>query len=440
MKFNSTKTFRSIALAAMLLVASYSQAQNIQTSKSTDPIVVNDSLPTVSNTQAAEPAKKKFDLKNVDFGKYGKLKLSGYAQAQWQYAEMKGASAFAQGGSFAKESNNRFMVRRGRIKLSYEIGFATMVIQPDFSEKGLKMRDVYIKLMTYDKVFGGQIGGFDRPFGYEISYSSSKRESPERSRIFVSLFPGEREAGAMLKFNKWGFAVDAGLFNGNGLATDNDSHKDFIGRLAYSKKIKNSEFGAEFSYYGGSILNEATDYFTFVDGEGFRAQKAAGDFNYKREYFGAGIHFNQKWCIGRTNIYAEYLWGTQPGLSNVNYNKVDSDNLNDPNNYIYMREFRGGYVMLAQQIANSKHSVVVKYDIYDPNTKVSGNEIGKLQNTTNADIAYSTYGIGYIFNWTDYLKLTAYYDIVCNETSESYIGYKSKRDENIFTLRAQFKF
>ncbi len=38
-------------------------------------------------------------------------------------------------------------------------------------------------------------GVYDRPFGFEISYSSSSRESPERSRIFQVLFPGERDLG-----------------------------------------------------------------------------------------------------------------------------------------------------------------------------------------------------------------------------------------------------
>ncbi|MFI3287344.1 MAG: hypothetical protein R3Y61_02600 [Rikenellaceae bacterium] len=432
MKKNPNKLFRNIAAVAMFLCAPYAAAHS--------PEIHSDSLHFAKDTLKTKTEKTKVNLTDFDFGKYGKLKLSGYIQAQWQYAESKGASAFAQGGSFDAESNNRFAVRRGRIKLAYEIGFASLVIQPDFSEKGLKMRDVYIKLMTYDKVFGGQIGGFDRPFGYEISYSSSVRESPERSRIYSSLMPGEREVGALLKFSKWGLSLDAGVFNGNGLATDNDSYKDFIGRLAYSIKFKDTELGAEASYYRGSILNKSTNYFSFIEDEGFYSKSSNNEYNYKREYFGVGIHYNQKWWAGRTNIYSEYLWGTQPGSLYVNYNTVDGDDLSNPDNAIYVRKFRGGYVMLSHQIAQSKHSVVLKYDLYDPNTQVRGDEIGKLQNTTYADIAYTTYGIGYVFDWTSYLRLTAYYDIVCNETSESYIDYKTKRDENILTLRMQLKF
>lgn len=377
---------------------------------------------------------------SADLGKFGNISLSGYVQAQWQWAESEGISAIAQGGSFPSESNNRFMIRRGRVKFTYTLGFAKMVIQPDISEKGLKVRDVYINATSYNKLIGGQIGAFDRPFGYEISYSSSQRESPERSRIYNSLMPGEREVGAMVLANYHGFSLNAGLFNGNGLSIDNDSTKDFIGRLSYAHKLKNGVIGAEVSLYEGTIYNMGTYYFDFVEDEGFVAKTAGSDKNYLRQYFGVGVHYCQNWWAGETKIYGEYLWGTQPGTLLLNYNIVGDDEIIEETNPLYIRQFRGGYLSLAQKIGKTKHGIILKYDYYDPNTEVSGNQIGKLQNTGIADFAYSTYGVGYIFNCTNYLKLTAYYDFVVNETSQSYASFKTQRQEDVFTLRVQFKF
>ncbi len=400
----------------------------------------SDSLAVQSIEKIEQAPNQKPDLKNYDFGKYGKLKLSGYLQAQWQLAEEAGAPAFADGGSFPKECDNRFMVRRGRIKLTYEIGFATFVFQPDFTEKGLKMRDVYLKVATYNKHFAAQIGAYDRPFGYEISYSSSKRESPERSRIFNSLMPGEREVGLMGSANYYGFKLDAGVFNGNGLTTDNDSFKDFIGRLAYETKLGDGVIGAEASYYRGTVYNLSNNYFRYTDGVGFESTNALSNKGYKREYFGMGLHFTQNWWAGKTNFYGEFLWGTQPGTFELNRNQVGDNEIIENGNPLYLRQFNGGYALLAHTIGKSKHTVVLKYDVYDPNTQVAGNAIGNLPNTGRADIAYTTYGVGYVFNWTDYLRLTAYYDIVCNETSTGYNGFQTKRPENILTLRAQIKF
>ena len=44
-----------------------------------------------------------------------RLKISGWVQFQYQYTDTAGAKNF-DGGDFPTNSNNRFMIRRGRIK------------------------------------------------------------------------------------------------------------------------------------------------------------------------------------------------------------------------------------------------------------------------------------------------------------------------------------
>ncbi len=384
--------------------------------------------------------------------KGGTLKISGYLQAQWQLAQQKGIDGFTDGGSFNANSDNRFMVRRGRVKFTYDLqGIMQVVFQPDFTEKGVGIKDAYIALSAPSQVIGGQVGLFDRPFGYEISYSSSKRESPERSRVFLSLFPGERDLGAMLTLRgKKGtflnrFTLNGGLFNGNGIGQETDSRKDFIGRLAYLQPYETGEWGAAFSYYNGGVLNPVNEKFRFVKDQGFvRQDGVKGEYS-KRQYFGFAVQLSQEWGAGTTHIRAEYLWGKQPGTlkKNADPGGTSFGAGTDP---LYLRSFRGAYVYFIQDIGKSKHSIVFKYDNYDPNTKISADQIGKLQGTGVADVAYNTYGVGYMFRWNKYLTLSAYYDMVSNEkcanlgSTDPLKDYARNIKDNVLTLRIQAKF
>ncbi|MEG1955172.1 MAG: hypothetical protein RR066_03880 [Mucinivorans sp.] len=95
---------------------------------------------------------------------------------------------------------------------------------------------------------------------------------------------------------------------------------------------------------------------------------------------------------------------------------------------------------MVQDIGHSKHSIVLKYDYYDPNTKIKGDQIGALPGTGAADIAYSTFGVGYLFRWNQYIRLMAYYDMVSNERSANLDGYQGRIKQNVLTARVQFKF
>jgi hypothetical protein len=94
--------------------------------------------------------------------------------------------------------------------------------------------------------------------------------------------------------------------------------------------------------------------------------------------------------------------------------------------------------------------LVVKYDWYDPNTKVSGKQItAKNGNVTTfltaSDIRFSTLGLGWNYRLNPQVKLTAYYEIVKNETTgitgtNSTNNYTKDLNDNVLTLRIQYKF
>ena len=191
-----------------------------------------------------------------------KLKISGYIQAQWQMADTIGSPAAFSGGNFSG-TDNRFMIRRGRIKFAYNNELSQYVLQFDVTEKGMGIKDAYVAFTDpWLKFFTVTGGAFNRPFGYEIEYSSSSRETPERSRIFQTLFNQERDLGAKLtlqapKASPWNFIkLDAGLFTGNGLNVETDKYKDFIGHLYANKSFMNENLnvGLGVSYYNGGWL------------------------------------------------------------------------------------------------------------------------------------------------------------------------------------------
>lgn len=107
------------------------------------------------------------------------FKVSGYVQTQFQYGEKNASLKVGGANSNTKESFSRIGVRRGRIKFTYEKGIAAGVFQLDITEKGIGLKDAYVSIK--DPWAGSNIfkaGVFDRPFGYEVAYSSSRRESP----------------------------------------------------------------------------------------------------------------------------------------------------------------------------------------------------------------------------------------------------------------------
>jgi len=389
-----------------------------------------------------------------------KIKLSGYIQTQWQSAQIDSLSStpfdlkVGTGiGEIEKRGKatdiNRLGIRRGRLKLAYEDFGCQGVIQLDVTEKGVGFKDVYLNVLDpWVGYFSVKGGVFDRPFGFEIANSSSRRETPERSRIIQTLFPDERDLGAMLaiqapKTSPWSvLRLEAGLFAGNGISTDNDSKKDFIGHLIYSNSTPTMKYTIGTSFYNGSIAQLNKNIY-HIDGDKFIT--VAGDSTgfSKRQYFGFDGQFSMSSAAGLTSLRAEYLFGIQPGSEKSSGSPSSKGQFVGAGTAIgdtYIRNFAGGYVNLVQDIADTKHSIVVKYDWYDPNTNITGDKVGVAgSKTTKADMAYSTLGFGYMYRMNSNVKITAYYDMTTNENTKLK-GYFADANDNLFTLRVQYKF
>lgn len=393
------------------------------------------------------------------YKKFDHIRISGYLQPQFQVAGEKGAKSF-NGGDFSASSNNRFMLRRGRIRFDY-VHFAQksgpsvqFVFQFDGTEKGVFIRDFWGRILENKyQLLGFSIGMFARPFSYELNLSSSDRESPERGRMSQILMKTERDLGAMVSFEPRKkdhplryLKIDAGMFNGPGLAatTDFDSHKDFIGRIALKPYpiAKNIAFSAGVSYLNGGILqNTKYLYNTVTTGsvKTFAVDSATGNAGKiaPRRYYGADLQVKFKHRFGYTEIRGEYMTGTQSATATTTETPAA---LLTGNDGFYIRHFNGAYFYLLQNIVNTHHQFCVKYDWYDPNTKVKKDDIGRPGTNINAaNIKYSTLGLGYIYYMNDNLKLVLWYDKVMNEKTQL-AGYTGDVKDDIFTCRLQFRF
>lgn len=374
-----------------------------------------------------------------------KFKVSGYIQTQYQWGEKDASLKVGAANENPEESFSRIGIRRGRIKFTYEDGIASGVFQLDMTEKGVGIKDAYLNVKDpWIGTMALKAGVFDRPFGYEISYSSSRRESPERSIVFQTLFPEERDLGAMLtlqapKTSPWNvLKLEGGLFAGNGIKQETDSRLDFIGHLSANKSIGSDiKIGGGVSYYNGGVFEGTKKIYT-MNGSEFIVDSMADNLGKyaKREYVGFDFQFSIMSVLGMTQLRAEYLMGQQPGSSSSS-KSPNASTL--PTNDTYIRNFTGGYVMLVQDIGQLPFSAVVKYDWSDPNTKVSGDEIG-TNKTGKADIAQHTFGVGMLWRATNNLRLQTYYELNKNETSNHLSGYDSDRKDDVFTLRLQYKF
>jgi hypothetical protein len=394
------------------------------------------------------------------YQKYDRIKISGYMQPQFQKIQTKGAKSYS-GGDFAPNVDSRFMMRRGRLRIDY-VHFSDtkkpsvqFVFQFDGSEKGVFIRDFWGRILENNiKLFSFTTGMFARPFGYELNLGSADRESPERGRMSQILMKTERDLGAMVSFEprertNWlkYVKLDAGIFNGPGLSApaDYDSYKDFISRASIKPYPirRNLLLSAGISYYNGSIMqNDKYSYelLTVSGKKQFVLDSSEANIGRKlpRQYNGADLQL--KWKHNNkgaaTELRGEYWWGTQ--TSSATTSETPTALFFSISNPYYVRPFNGAFFYLLHSF-DRHNQLGIKYDWYDPNTLLAGNEINSAVGAHPADIKYNTFGLGYIHYFDENLKVVAWYEFVKNETTEL-TGYTTDIKDDVLTLRLQFRF
>ena len=417
------------------------------------------------------------------------------------------------GGKIGTGIGSLFQLRRARIKVAYETDLTQAVVQADFlpftaanalgtgtnaatiskdtingrkfdtsstatiTQKpavylnggGVTLKDAYLRFTDpWLKTFSLVGGVFNRPFGFEISYSSSARETPERSRAEQTLFPGERDLGLSLEILPPDnmpqllqyFNFRGGVFTGNGINVESDNARDYIGRFGVSVPLREIGLGidAGASGYFGKVTDWNDAAYTFNKTSKV-FDKSIGNYDQEidRKYFGGDIQLYYSLpVVGGMSLRGELYTGKQPAtgssassFAGPNALVVDLNNTSS----IYSRNFLGYYIWWVQNIDPIKSQFVLKYDSWDPNTDIKGSEIDSLKATavgglSPADIMFNTVGLGWIYHWDENVKLMAYIDMVSNEKvtdprfakNSTWWAYLSDMKASVFTFRIQYKF
>jgi hypothetical protein len=307
-----------------------------------------------------------------------KLKISGYIQAQYVDDESSRDELTGSGS----RNRDQFSIRRGRLKFVYTASpSARATVQLEANSNGVDLKDAFVELTEPWTAWKHTLtaGQFKWPFGFEIPYSSSSREMPERSRVIRSLFPGERDRGVMAS----GAGLDKRLtyqlavVNGSGIdqSSDPDSSKDVVGRLGWS--FPALSVGA--SLYRGEALLATS------------ANPAGEMFDKNR----TGVDLQWKTPLPGLSTRGEYVTGDEKGA-----------------------EVDGWYVYLIQAIGE-KNELVLRADDYDANTDVAGNAVFTLGGAWNHHLDKRT-------------RLTLAYEHPKREENDP--------GDDVLTARLQFKF
>jgi hypothetical protein len=338
-----------------------------------------------------------------DLTKLTKIRLSGYIQAQWLNYEAS-----------AVYPNNMFMIRRARLKVQYEpVSGLVFVLQPDFQPGNITIKDAYAQANDpWLKTFSLWAGKFNRP-DYEVEYSSSMREVPERSRVIRAIYPDERAIGAKLEIAppSTHLKIQLALFNGNdGISINNPVYNYGTGRWDnVSTIIQNNDYDnskdlmlrATYAFklgkWGGLTVG-AHGYYGAIKANSLDVLNS--DYSYDKTLSTIGKTVPKQWVgveaqfyadiLGGLAIKGEYIMGvnSSPGYNGsasyvTNTSALNNDTLtlntlttkNINGAPAISRNFMGYYVYLIKNIG--KHNqVCVRYDYYNPNTKLSADEVG----------------------------------------------------------------
>jgi hypothetical protein len=399
-----------------------------------------------------------------------KLKISGLIQAQAVFYPDTNVLSSAR-----PTQQTQFLVRRGRLKATYDAGNgSTFVTQYDIKQSGLTPQDIYVKFdEPWLKTFSLQAGLQDIPFGFEIGYSSSTMEYLERSRFERNaMFKDEKDVGVILGASPKVPGLDAlnvklALLNGTGVTDGVFDPKCFVGRVNLAKNLYDLGLGVNFgaSYYMDSRLNQVaavrnkantsdsipSNYFE-IDGSasfkkvGFRKEIDANIIGSDLQ-----VTYDNSFIpsFAGLKVMGELYTGSAIGTAGGNTRSIL------PADVLYKRNVLGYNVSLVQNI-DKIAQLVVRYDVYDPNTDVSGNQIGdktanagKGNGTSKTDLEYDSWYFGINVFLNGNTKLALGYDLVSNETSKNLAGstplvpvtnFSKDVGDDIVTARLQFAF
>ena len=153
-----------------------------------------------------------------------------------------------------------------------------------------------------------------------------------------------------------------------------------------------------------------------------------------------GDKLRKQWFGGELQLYYDILGGIalksefNTGIISGTAGSAIVNN-NPSFNFSGERDFIGYYVTLEKNFG-TKFQGGIRYDSFDPNSKLSGNEV-----TVANDLKVHTWGFAFHYFFTTNTKIGLGYTMPINETSSTVGGiYNDDVRNNTATLRFQVNF
>lgn len=361
-----------------------------------------------------------------DLDRLKKIKISGYLQLRLERSQSSDDSVKAAGNPLVLTPANldRFYIRRGRIKLTYDPSERSQaVVQIDGgSDRQMRLLDAYLTISDPWTPYQNHqltFGQFNTPFGYEVERSSSVRELPERSRAENVLFPGERDRGIRLN-DRWSdrFETTVAVLNGGGIGNadypngDPTAGKDWTARARLSLGWLDV---AASGYHGSSVV-----------------AMTGRDVGVDRTRFGADAqYFYALPRLGGGSLRGEWYTGEEANPDSVSAltTKVTSDRpirmLKSGASPGHLdSEFQGGYLMWVQNLGD-RFQAAARYEVFDRNIDVDHDR-------------YERWNLGLNYFFDGFTRLTLACDIPRTQARSGRAWIDP--DDNLWTFQAQYRF
>ena len=384
------------------------------------------------------------------------LWIGGYFQAQYE-SHQDSEDQLRQGGALVNQ--NRFLLRRGRVRIGREWDYAELLVEfdgntvrgPAFRWQKAEASLVYGRSKERDvaPLIQFTMGMFDVPFGYELPEQPKQRPFMERSFGGRALWPSEPDVGARLsgqiKFFRYALAVTNGEpldeKSGYGLQ-DPNNNKDVTVRLgAITKPWPKFTMAGDITYNAGKGFHPGTDATKpsiiwndankngIVDpgsGELYgTAVPATPSQNFGRWALGADAQVVMQSRLGKSTLYGEIVVA-----QNMDRGLFIADPIANTGQNVRELSY---YIAFIQEV--TPYGLVgFRTDFYDPNSDFAESRAGVSVPTSQAIRNYSPI-FGVVL--PDRAKLLFEWDIQSNLLARDVRGVPTRYPDNQWTLRLQ---
>jgi hypothetical protein len=380
------------------------------------------------------------------------LRIGGYLQGEFQTNQLS-EDQLAQGG--APLNQNRFLLRRARVRFDRDWDFAAGTIELDANTVNgvtVGIRRAEASLLYRDKDHENPLplvmltlGVTDNPFGYELLESTRARVFMERTSGSLAIFPTEADlalkVSGALGFLRYAVALANGEpLNNNGLPRDPNAAKDLLGRVGVDVKplpVLSVWGGASFAngtgFHPGSDAGKSSVAWRDLNEDGLQTPDevfgvpnsvATPSKNFDRWALGLDVGATLQTKFGESKLYAE-------GFVATNYDRGLF--VSDPvTTGIDVRQ-AGGYVAVLQEV--TKYGIAgFRASFYDPNSDLLETRQGEVLPLSQTIVTLSPV-LGLVLKGR--ARLLFQYDFVFDNLARDARGVPTDAENDAFTARLQ---